>query len=553
MLLEMKNQIIIGLVCAALAHTSCEKVLNEKAYSILTDELAFTTGENAQAAVNGLYYSMHVLYTYAGYYYDIYSDGGFKQSDIFELMNQANIQTIISNDYMWTCNYFVIGRANIIIETIPKMDSALFEKVHSQEEMVAEAHFMRAFSYMNLTDIYFQVPLTLTSDVNVRDINDFDSIDDIEAAMEIDLVEAKKGLPHSFPKTESSRPTYGAACGLLCRLYMRRAGRLRLAGKESEAVKCWQKALVEADNVLALEGEQYELLNDVKAPFDASSEEGLYNKELIFAARASDIVNTASWYLALQYSPWEYDYGWGEYWVPLEVAWAFDPADKRLTDLIVRDYCQYQTNPKRVHLTPPSVDKVGSMISTLDDSYELQYCGENIAVVTQKFKYQKPGTYNYNTANNYPIMRFADFILCKAEILNELNGPNKESIDLINRIRARAFGSHSHDLSLSSFADKAALRNAICDERLFEFNMEGTRRVDLIRMGLWKDRMDKYIASQKDKAQHKALNEGKEIDYYKSEYMGYPTDLTEDDVRRYVPIPGFETDLNPNLNNARNN
>ena len=190
---------------------------------------------------------------------------------------------------------------------------------------------------------------------------------------------------------------------------------------------------------LALEGSEYELLANVKGPFDASTYDTLNNKELIFAVRSSDSLSDCSWYLGLEFTPWEYDYGWGSFWVPLEVAWAFDPADKRLTDLIVRDYNEYQTNPKRVHLTPPSVEKVGSMLSTLDDSYELTYCKENIAVCTKKYEYQKPGSYNYNTANNYPLMRLADFILCKAEILNELNGPTQEAIDLINRIRRRAF------------------------------------------------------------------------------------------------------------------
>ncbi|MCR5019280.1 MAG: RagB/SusD family nutrient uptake outer membrane protein [Bacteroidales bacterium] len=512
--------------------------------------MAFTTGENAQAAVNGLYYSMHVLYLHNCYFNDICTDGGFKQGHIFEQLNQANIQAVDSNDYMWTLNYFTISRANIIIETVPKMDEELFKAVHTKEQMVAEARFMRAFSYMNLTDLYYQVPLTLSSDLDVRDIRNYDSIDIIEEAIENDLILCKNDLPYRYPRAEASRPTRGAACGLLCRLYMRQAGRARLQGKDDKEL--WNKALAEANAVLDLEGSEYQLLNNVKAPFDASSEDGLNNKELIFAVRSSDTIHNCSWYLGLEFTPWEYDYGWGEYWVPLEVAWAMDPADKRLTDLIVRDYTQYQNNPKRVYLTPPSVDKVGSMLATLDDFYELTYCKENIAVCTRKYEYQKPGTYNYDTGNNYPLMRFADFILCKAEILNELNGPTQEAIDLINRIRRRAFGDTYHNLSLSSFAGKDALREAICDERLFEFNMEGLRRTDLIRMGLWKDRMDKYIASQKAKAEYKAINEGKDKDYYKNEYIGYPTDLTENDIRRYFPIPAFEIELNPELENARN-
>ena len=548
----MKLNRIFAIFSIAVALTSCEDLLKEQAYSILTDDLAFTTGENAQAAINGMYYSLHVLYTHNCYYNDICTDAGFREGHIFETLNQANIQSAETNDYMWTLNYFTISRANLAIETIPNMDPELFEKVNTQEQMVAEARFMRAFSYMNLTDLYYQVPLTLTTDLDVNDIRHYNSIDEIEEAIESDLKLAYPDLPERYSRAEASRPTKGAARGLLCRMYMRKAGRLRQMGS-SEADKYWNLALAEADAVLAMEGSAYSLLKKPADPFDASSDDGLYNKELIFAVRASDSVHDCSWYIGLQYTPWEYDYGWAEFWVSLETAWKFHPEDKRLTDLIVRDYIQYQTNDKRVYLTPPSVDKVGSMLSTLDESYyELTYCKENNAVCTQKYKYQKPGTYNYDTGNNYPIMRFADIILCKAEILNELNGPNQESIALINRIRERAFGNSKHNLELGNYATKEDLRDALCDERLFEFNMEGLRRTDLIRMGLWKDRMDKYVASQKEKAEWKAKNENKEPGYYASDYLGYPTDLTENDVRRYFPIPAFELELNPDLANARN-
>ena len=96
-----------------------------------------------------------------------------------------------------------------------------------------------------------------------------------------------------------------------------------------------------------------------------------------------------------------------------------------------------------------------------------------------------------------PLLRFADIVLCKAEILNELNGPTREAIDLVNKIRERAFQNQEHNLKLEDYATTDDLREAICDERAFELNNEGVRRPDLIRMGLWKDRLNKYIAIKK--------------------------------------------------------
>jgi hypothetical protein len=80
-----------------------------------------------------------------------------------------------------------------------------------------------------------------------------------------------------------------------------------------------------------------------------------------------------------------------------------------------------------------------------------------------------------------PEIRFADILLSRAEALNEIEGPNQESIDLINEVRERAGLS---DLLLSDFTSKDMLRNHLLKERGWEFyNERAIRRQDQIRMG----------------------------------------------------------------------
>ncbi|MDE6248663.1 MAG: RagB/SusD family nutrient uptake outer membrane protein, partial [Paramuribaculum sp.] len=188
---------------------------------------------------------------------------------------------------------------------------------------------------------------------------------------------------------------------------------------------------------------------------------------------------------------------------------------------------------------------------TIKEGEEYGQINEMTYVFTRKYEYHNTYKYTYRTNNNMSVLRLADMILCKAEILNELNGPTQDAIDLINRIRSRAFGDDNHGLSLADYPTKEALRNALCDERAKELGMECVRRVDLIRMGLWKDRMDKYFAGIKQIAQMKETNEGQPAGYYDSDWRVYPNNLTEDDVRRYMPIPKRETDYNPEFANAR--
>ncbi len=84
---------------------------------------------------------------------------------------------------------------------------------------------------------------------------------------------------------------------------------------------------------------------------------------------------------------------------------------------------------------------------------------------------------------NYPIMRLADVNLMLAEA-DAVLGSDAEAQELVNEIRARAFGDSDH--SISSTGDE--LLDDVLEERKLELLGEGTRRWDLIRNGLLSER-----------------------------------------------------------------
>lgn len=84
---------------------------------------------------------------------------------------------------------------------------------------------------------------------------------------------------------------------------------------------------------------------------------------------------------------------------------------------------------------------------------------------------------------NYPILRMADVMLMLAEAKAE-TGP-ADAINLVNQIRTRAFGNSTHNISGLSGED---LKEAILQERKFEFAGEGMRRWDLIRSGKFSEK-----------------------------------------------------------------
>lgn len=84
--------------------------------------------------------------------------------------------------------------------------------------------------------------------------------------------------------------------------------------------------------------------------------------------------------------------------------------------------------------------------------------------------------------NDYPIYRYADLLLliAEAKVLLGQNPANE-----INLVRARAFGSN-YNAALHGYPNQPIdtdAKNAILQERLFEFIMEGKRWLDLRRFG----------------------------------------------------------------------
>lgn len=559
----MKKIIFVSILAAAATLVSCEKQLEEHVYSKLTPELAFTSGENAQAATDEMYESLHDAFRTPYFYInDMDSDCGFRSGKEFETLNDEAIMTSSENKHFWDGMYKVASRANIVLDNIPGMDDSKFDAVSPKSQMLAEAHFMRAFAYYGLTDAYYQVPMVLDSQADLWEKAEITPIDQIEDQIAADLIAAIPDLPASFSNDQASRPTTGAAMAYLTRLYMRRAGRARINGDAATASTYWNKALEQVNKVLALEGSVYTLLPNVFDIYVANTEEGKYNKEIIFAVRATDKVTSGSWDLGLSWTPWDCTYGWSTFSMPLELAWTFQEGDSRFADnMVYKTFSKYNRTDKPkyancLYFYPESIEHVGLTIKEFQEAHpEITLetkSQENDATYTRKYEYYAAGSYNYDTPNNAILCRLADMILCKAEILNELNGPTSEAVAALNRVRERAFKGTDHNYTVADFnGSKDQFRSVLCDERAWELHSEGVRRPDLIRMGLWKDRMDKYIATIKAKAEMKAKNEGHPADFYKGMYVAYPTDLKEKDKLMYMPVPHRELGVNPNLANAR--
>ena len=544
------NKLIKKLICClalmlvAGGFISCN--LDEDLTSSYGADNAYVTEQNAQEGVNGIYRYLNAgTHPSTFYLNDMSTDACFKSGLDYEIMNDNNLSGNVDVARAYNGNWQMIGCANSAIDNITLMDDEVFTG-DKKQKLLAEAHFMRAFGYYQLTNIFYRVPLITNGFYDAVANPTLATVEDIDKQIEKDLLIAANDLPKSRDISDSGRPTQGAAYGYLMRLHMRKAGYQR--EQNQDATASWNAALNYADNVTGIG--VYDLRPTIWDVFDPTSQTSLYNNEIIFAVRSSDNIPSGSSDLALYFTPWYYNYGWDIFGIPLELYWMFDGDDQRFSKLMVGEYFDVY-DPDKLYKVPANMNQTG----TLNDELGNPIVVELAQAYTDKYFYEKAGSYNYNTPNNLPLLRYADVLLCKAEILNELNGVNPQSVSYINQIRERAFGNTTHNYSVGDFASKDDLRSAICDERLFELNNEGIRRVDLIRMGLWKDRMDKYMDGIRSKVEKKEQNMGMTQGSLSAEWSVYPkfsnSPLKKHDIRRYYPIPKVYSSKATDLLNNR--
>ena len=240
------------------------------------------------------------------------------------------------------------------------------------------------------------------------------------------------------------KATKGAALAVLTKLYMHE--------------KDWDNVISTSQQVIDLN--YYSLYDNYKKMF---SIEGENNKEYIYRAPCIAQSGYHNNYMPHAFPPnYPIQSNWVNFGAQFRTYTAFYetflPNDNR-TEVLITNY----------------TDQSGEKVELLRNE-------EGVALDNvRSFKYwPDPDAVGEANGNDIVYIRYADILLCKAEALNEKQGPNQESITLINMIRKRA---KTDEISLNDYNSKEALRDFILAERGREFFSEGLRREDLIRHG----------------------------------------------------------------------
>lgn len=443
----MKRLYIIFLL-AGMIGSACNK-LDETPSSLITTAQFYKTRADAIAAVAAIYSTLN---TDAAGDFPMYGrnlnllTGNGSDDQVFSPSNtNPDVRALGTTTYVatndrvkknWQQHYFGISRANVAIDNIPGIDFDTTQRAR----LVREAKFLRGLLYFNIVRFWGDAPLILhdptSIDVKAQKVKRAPK-DSIYAQVIRDLTDATL-LPKTYTGADIGRATSGAAHALLAKVYVTR--------------REWNKALTEINEVIN-GGYGYALFEKYLDVFQQATKNG---KEHIFSVQFGTNLGAKNSTQSLSSGNFS------------SFNAAVYPGDQPADSTLFQLFKATDVRRDVTFLTRVYNAATGNYV-TFTPARFAKFIDYSITPLTNQAQ----------SGINFPVIRYADILLLKAEVLNEIAGsPTIEAYAAINAVRDRAnAGGLTIGLNQQDFRDSVFL------ERRKEFIQEGMRWFDLSRRG----------------------------------------------------------------------
>ncbi|MDH6306054.1 hypothetical protein M2459_002802 [Parabacteroides sp. PF5-5] len=481
---------------------SCQD-LDENPAGTLAAESFFTTTADLDAAVTAVYYQL-VADTW----------GGFGHTNIWTTMFGADDLTTAGDraDYIafdrfavtnlnapmkscaWTRSYGVVREASSVINNYHRVEGGSEGFIL---ERAAEAHFLRAWAYFWLVRTFGEIPLVTSTEIDYN--LPLSPVSDIYALIVEDLEFAIKHLS-TERDTYIGRPSAWSAKGLLAQVY------LTMAGWPLKDESKYALAASLAKDVI--DNGPYRLLDNYKDLWLDSSDN---NDEVVWSIQFCTMKDCGlavrCTFIGLNTQPSE-ERGWDQVFCEVGFYNRFPEGPRKdatfWTNFEVRETSGDRDITGYVHFSESK--QKHPFLAKYRDGYVPGEASWN-------------GDSDHMGGRDVNYLRFAEILLIYAEAQCMADGaPNAQAYECINATRKRAGLDN-----LTPGLGKIAFRDAVIDERGWEFCGEYSRWFDLVRTQKVAE-MNNY----KDEVDFKPLN-------------------PIDESRYLAPIPYTEVLLNPNL------
>lgn len=507
-LTEMKK-IYFFLFLSVFVLNSCEEDLNLAPISSAGSNGFYQTQNDFTQALNGVYGAFGVQNNvdYPSFYVNlnetrsdnIYSPGQAGVRDWNNINNLlSTLSTLATLKQVWNTTFNAIMRANTLLDKIKENPDAVTDAA-LRSRMEAEARFLRAYFYFDLVKWFGKVPVftTFTTPDEALKIGR-SPVSEVYDLIISDLKFAIEKLPATYAAADKGRATSMAAKGILARVYLMRSGPQLHPDGPCLASKEYSLALALINDIIS--SGQFSLQSSYAKIFDYANEG---NSEIVWDLQFISGGQAAGAYYPTEY----YDEAWGRVNLPFaggnpgdgnktissDLVSSYDAADQRLAATGIFEY----------------KDATGATVST--------------AFFSKFINKTKAGSDRFEWAINYPVIRYADVLLMKAEcILQGASGTQAEVDALVNQVRARAGLAATSNVNL----------DMLLNERRKEFAGENLRWEDLVRTGKVIDVMNAWRAK---------VDTGGKIQPMKSDFIIYPIPQEQLDVKKglYTQNQGY--------------
>ncbi|MCD8262091.1 MAG: RagB/SusD family nutrient uptake outer membrane protein [Bacteroides sp.] len=427
---------------------SCNDFLDEQPYSEIPKDEMWQNAKDAQAGVAEIYELFRNMlrknYWYWGEFRsDNFSKGALSMSDQEIVM--ANSMSSNHRASLWTNTYKVINQANLAIKYLPGVDMASSTE---KNDLLRQALTMRALAYFYVVRVWDDVPVYTEPVENASTTAYKGRTPATEVLNEVILSDLKRAETLILKSNkERKRISLYGVWAVMADVYM-------WLHEYSPADQTIEK-MGEDPSFMALETTMEGWQRMLTTELNNKASDGNYQtddystKELIFVIHyeMSEVGTNGYSYM------YQWFTGSGNRAGVLSEAFLnkLDRNNDQRAPILAMEY-QRATELNKF---------IGGVIST---------------------------TLNRTCEIAYPVYRYADMILLRAEALAH-HGKWDEALDLVRTVRTRA-GVGESTRNVGSFSSTEELIDYILDERQVELVGEGRLWFDLVRTNTWRKVME---------------------------------------------------------------
>jgi hypothetical protein len=388
----------------------------------------------------------------------------------------------------WQFLYRGALQCNSVISLIngPAGQSAITDA--QRAAFVAELRSLRAYFYFLLIDAFGDVPLVTGDEETIDPQPARTPRAEVYNFIVSELEDASSSLSRETGQATYGRFNYYAAQALLSRVY--------LNAEVHTGTANWTAAAAAAQNVM--DG-AYALENDYHANFASDNDRGFAGTSENILVIPYDPIIAPGFNLlqmTLHYNSLEtfglQETPWNGYTTLQEFYESYDDEDLRKGEFSNQDV--------------PGNFLAGQQFA--QDGVTALMDGDNPLFFTPEvnelfpdasrtggariFKFNIADGSGSNMSNDFPVLRYAEVLLNRAEALWQINNADTEANMLVNMVRSRAYGNEDNAIATLTADNLLA-------ERGRELFFESIRRTDLIRFGAYGNAWAFKAASSPDK------------------------------------------------------